>query len=591
MSQDTVLEQILLTLKTLGEKQDDLAKKVEAISLTHPSPLNISPFKSVGITDSIPPSPVVTGIDHIPCGPSGAPISNTGTSPKSDNPLATRSGAISPVGGGVEALNWTRRTSFPTSPNAATSGTGTSTPYGNLSLAAAAVGAGAPGPLSPVDKGEKGGHGEEGGKEKKALYPSRVVLTTYPSQAGVNPIPVHWGAGPNGRDRGPVPPFVLPPQPGWFGDGTSLDPEHNKKGWKIVTLDPWGAMSQELWAKEYAEGLDVRPTIAQTKAHIKIEELDTLARKGEFSVDGEIVIKSPELAAFPGVDQGVEINCYKAAIDPVWYLPGVAERLGIEESTLRRALFEDTGGMYPELLTRPDIKIFLPPIAGTTIYIMGDPSKLSNPETEVTCRPHDSCSGSDVFGSDICTCRPYLIFGISEAIKCAQRGGVGVIAYFNKEGRSLGEVVKYMVYNRRKRGGDNASEYFDNTVSVAGVKDARHQDLMPDVLHFLGIKRIDNLISMSNLKYDAIVGSGIEVVNRYEIPEELIPADSRVEIDAKIQSGYFSKKNLTDEVVKQTKGRGWVTTYLTSVSLCSVTDRICDASEAPWRHAALKYHA
>ncbi|RXK37020.1 cyclohydrolase [Tremella mesenterica] len=561
MSQDTVLEQILLTLKTLGEKQDDLAKKVEAISLTHPSPLNISPFKSVGITDSIPPSPVVTGIDHIPCGPSRAPISNTGTSPKSDNPLATRSGAISPVGGGVEALNWTRRTSFPTSPKAATNGTGTSTPYGNLSLAAAAVGAGAPGPLSPVDKGEKGGHGEEGGKEKKALYPSRVVLTTYPSQAGVNPIPVHWGAGPTGRDRGPVvcsriksnlpirnsigahsgsysifrslsiamgqlrpdwrpdltnthPPFVLPPQPGWFGDGTSLEPEHNKKGWKIVTLDPWGAMSQELWAKEYAEGLDVRPTIAQTKAHIKIEELDTLARKGEFSVDGEIVIKSPELAAFPGVDQGVEINCYKAAIDPVWYLPGVAERLGIEESTLRRALFEDTGGMYPELLTRPDIKIFLPPIAGTTIYIMGDPSKLSNPETEVTCRPHDSCSGSDVFGSDICTCRPYLIFGISEAIKCAQRGGVGVIAYFNKEGRSLGEVVKYMVYNRRKRGGDNAAEYFDNTVSVAGVKDARHQDLMPDVLHFLGIKRIDNLISMSNLKYDAIVGSGIEVVNR-----------------------------------------------------------------------------
>jgi GTP cyclohydrolase II len=69
---------------------------------------------------------------------------------------------------------------------------------------------------------------------------------------------------------------------------------------------------------------------------------------------------------------------------------------------------------------------------------------------------------------------------------------------------------------------------------VAGVKDARHQALMPDVLHFLGIKKITNLISMSNLKYDAIVQSGVEVVNRYEIPEELIPADSRVEIDAKV---------------------------------------------------------
>lgn len=39
------------------------------------------------------------------------------------------------------------------------------------------------------------------------------------------------------------------------------------------------------------------------------------------------------------------------------------------ESLLRRALFEDTGGMYPELITRPDIKVFLPPIGGMTVYI------------------------------------------------------------------------------------------------------------------------------------------------------------------------------------------------------------------------------
>ena len=39
------------------------------------------------------------------------------------------------------------------------------------------------------------------------------------------------------------------------------------------------------------------------------------------------------------------------------------------ESLLRRALFEDTGGMYPELITRPDIKVFLPPIGGFTAYI------------------------------------------------------------------------------------------------------------------------------------------------------------------------------------------------------------------------------
>ena len=114
-----------------------------------------------------------------------------------------------------------------------------------------------------------------------------------------------------------------------------------------------------------------------------------------------------------------------------------------------------------------------------------------------------------------------------------------------------------MVYNRRKRGGDNASEYFNNTAMVAGVKDARHQALMPDVLHFLGINRIDNLISMSNLKYDAIVKSGIKVGKRYEIPDELIPADSRVEIDAKVCfcTSLLCKAGRADKTGSKSGGR------------------------------------
>jgi GTP cyclohydrolase II len=51
---------------------------------------------------------------------------------------------------------------------------------------------------------------------------------------------------------------------------------------------------------------------------------------------------------------------------------------------------------------------------------------------------------------DICTCRPYLTFGIEECVKTAQQGGVGLIVYFRKEGRALGEVTKYLVYNARK---------------------------------------------------------------------------------------------------------------------------------------------
>ena len=39
-----------------------------------------------------------------------------------------------------------------------------------------------------------------------------------------------------------------------------------------------------------------------------------------YLVDGEIVMHFPELAAFPGLDQGVAVNWHKAAVDRVWYL-------------------------------------------------------------------------------------------------------------------------------------------------------------------------------------------------------------------------------------------------------------------------------
>lgn len=147
-------------------------------------------------------------------------------------------------------------------------------------------------------------------------------------------------------------------------------------------------------------------------------------------------------------------------------------------------MFEETGGSYPELITRHDIKLFLPPIGGLTVYIFGDPAKMADPNVRLALRVHDECNGSDVFGSDICTCRPYLIFGVEEAVKEAQKGGSGVVIYFRKEGRALGEVTKYLVYNARKRGEDRASEYFKRTENIAGVKDMRFQALMPDVSHW-----------------------------------------------------------------------------------------------------------
>ena len=97
-----------------------------------------------------------------------------------------------------------------------------------------------------------------------------------------------------------------------------------------------------------------------------------------------------------------------------------------------------TNGMFPELLTRTDLDIFLPPIGGLTAYIFGDPAAIADPNKKLAVRVHDECNGSDVFGSDICTCRPYLVHGIEMCIKMAQAGGCGIIVYFRKEGRALG---------------------------------------------------------------------------------------------------------------------------------------------------------
>jgi GTP cyclohydrolase II len=420
---------------------------------------------------------------------------------------------------------------------------------------------------------EKNGSSEKSGSQAK-----HIVLTSHPASFGPKPIAIRWGeADPlvrgaivgtltNSAQRNVIgshsgaygiyralavasgqlqsdhradltntsPAALLGPHPAW------ADPE------KIVALDPFGALVGEVYKPLYEQGYDIRPTIAITKAHINMPELQEAAAKGRLKVDGTIMKANGDLVVT------------KAAIEPVWYLPGLAKRLGVGEAVLRRALFEQTGGMFPELVTRPDLRVFLPPIGGMTVYIVGNVAAIADPDRQLAVRIHDECNGSDVFGSDICTCRPYLVHGIEACVQTAQAGGAGVIVYFRKEGRALGEVTKFLVYNARKRqeGGDRADAYFARTECVAGVQDMRFQELMPDVLHWLGITRIDRLISMSNMKYNAITQSGITVVERVPIPDNLIPADAQVEMDAKKAAGYYTDGQVpTEAILAAVKGR------------------------------------
>src|SRR5215467_12278537 len=186
--------------------------------------------------------------------------------------------------------------------------------------------------------------------------PGHIRLTSHPPTTDAELLTIHWGAR-DTTERGPVvgtttnrlhrnvigthsgsygvyralavaakalprghradltntlPTAPIGPYPQWF------EPD------RIVSLDPFGGIVADVYRDQLAKGFDIRPTIAVTQARIDIPEVRTAMAT-------------------------------KVAIEPVWWLPGVARRFGVTEADLRRALFEETGGMYPELVTRSDL--------------------------------------------------------------------------------------------------------------------------------------------------------------------------------------------------------------------------------------------
>src|ERR1700736_3285622 len=202
-----------------------------------------------------------------------------------------------------------------------------------------------------------------------------IRLTSHPGAGTPSRFPIRWGA-PTARERGPVIGTVtagsdrnavgahggayalyralavsagaLNPiaRPDFTNTAPVVDigphPQWSESG-RIVSLDPWGHRVHADFRAEIAEGLDIRPTVAVTRARLTIAELDEAVARGRLKVDGDIIRKSGDVAVT------------KAAIDPVWHLPGIAERFGVAEDKLRRTLFEQTGGMYPELATPHDL--------------------------------------------------------------------------------------------------------------------------------------------------------------------------------------------------------------------------------------------
>src|SRR5881227_1079289 len=170
-----------------------------------------------------------------------------------------------------------------------------------------------------------------------------IRLTSHPAPGAKPRFPITWGAA-TARERGPVIGTVSRPADrnviGTHGGSYSV---YRALAVSSGALDPirrpdlTNTHPAETFASEIAEGIDIRPSIAVTRARLDLPELQAAIEAGRLKQDGEVVLKNGS------------VSVVKIAIDPVWYLPGLAARFATTENNLRRQLFEQTAGMFPEL--------------------------------------------------------------------------------------------------------------------------------------------------------------------------------------------------------------------------------------------------
>ena len=267
---------------------------------------------------------------------------------------------------------------------------------------------------------------------------------------------------------------------------------------KIVSLDPWGHLVGESFADRLARGEDIRPTIAITRARIDLPEIRTAIAAGRLRVDGTIVSRTAASASRRrrSIRSGI--------------CPGIARRFGLSERALRQALYVTPAGCIPTWWRARISRCFCrrsaaPPCMCSAIRrssATGASRWRAGCTTNATA-PTCSAPTSAPAGRIWCTAS-------RSPSRWRRPAASDSIVYNRKEGRALGEVTKFMVYNARKRQphGERPANYFDRTAGVAGVEDMRFQELMPDVLHWLGITHIDRFASMSNMKFDALAAPG-----------------------------------------------------------------------------------
>lgn len=296
---------------------------------------------------------------------------------------------------------------------------------------------------------------------------------------------------------------------------------------KVVTLDPYGWDIRTHYLDWIYAGYRLSPTGAVNRKLTFNNPFITASlndAQGDLRADGFILMPDGDF------------HVTQITMDQTWYLPGVAAKIQMPEEELRRKIFEVLGEeMFPQLINDEKIQVLLPPIGGISVRIFGDIQRLGLSDVFKTVRLHDFCHDGDA-GACLCSCCVYRNFAIKKCIQTAQNGGVGITIEGMDEGTGYGSVAKHTIYNGRLNhpDGDVDDHYFNFRRMLTGGDDGRMPWTKLAILHILGIRHIDEWISMSEDKRrDVEVKEGVTIGKQIDLPKELRRSSFDVELSAK----------------------------------------------------------
>lgn len=157
-----------------------------------------------------------------------------------------------------------------------------------------------------------------------------------------------------------------------------------------------------------------------------------------------------------------------------------------------------------------------------------------NPDEPILVRVHSQCLTGDTFESLKCDCGNQL----DSAMKMIEKEGKGVLLYLlNQEGRGIGLVNKIRAYKLQESGFDTV----EANLELGLPEDMRDYGIGAQILRKLGLRKL-RLLTNNPLKFIALNGYGLEIVERVQIETDINSVNKFYMKTKKDKMGHILKK-------------------------------------------------